>query len=58
VSTFSLHCEKCRRDLDATADTAMQLVALFKPSRFGSPGPRMVTIPSFPVAGSSESEAA
>jgi hypothetical protein len=35
VSTFSLHCEKCFRDLNKPAARAMQLVALFKPSRFG-----------------------
>lgn len=35
MSGFSLHCEKCYRDMDIQSAAPVQLVALFKPSKFG-----------------------
>jgi hypothetical protein len=35
LSEFPLHCEKCVRDLGETSSEPVQLVALFKPSKFG-----------------------
>lgn len=35
MSEFPLLCEKCVRDLGEKSSEAVQLVALFKPSKFG-----------------------